>query len=141
MFLKELISQGWQALMRDRLRSTLTTLGIVWGLASVVLLLAYGQGVGGSFLHAFLNMGNNVIVLWPGQTSMQAGGQRAGKKVNYECEDVEAIRDEGPIVRVVSAEIDRDFGFKLVPVRLAYVRLWEHVRGTFLCSFCWKPWF
>jgi putative ABC transport system permease protein len=82
--------------MRDRLRSTLTMLGIVWGLASVVLLLAYGQGLGGSVLHAFLNMGNNVIVLWPGQTSMQAGGQRAGKKVNYEYEDVEAIRDEVP---------------------------------------------
>jgi len=113
MFLSELISQGWQALMRDRLRSTLTMLGIVWGLASVVLLLAYGQGLGGSVLHAFLNMGNNVIVLWPGQTSMQAGGQRAGKKVNYEYEDVEAIRDEVPIVRAVSAEIDRDFGFKL----------------------------
>ena len=104
MFLKELISQGWQALMRDRLRSTLTMLGIVWGLASVVLLLAYGQGLGGSVLHAFLNMGNNVIVLWPGQTSMQAGGQRAGKQVNYQYEDVEAIRDEVPIVRAVSAE-------------------------------------
>ena len=123
MFLKELISQGWQALMRDRMRSLLTMLGIVWGLASVVLLLAYGQGLGGSVLHAFLNMGNDVIVLWPGQTSMQAGGQRAGKKVNYEYEDVEAIRDEVPIVRAVSGEIDRDFGVKLgtrvvtVPVR------------------------
>jgi putative ABC transport system permease protein len=123
MFLKELILQGWQALMRDRMRSLLTMLGIVWGLASVVLLLAYGQGLGGSVLHAFLNMGNDVIVLWPGQTSMQAGGQRAGKKVNYEYEDVEAIRDEVPIVRAVSGEIDRDFGVKLgtrvvtVPVR------------------------
>jgi putative ABC transport system permease protein len=123
MFLKELILQGWQALMRDRMRSLLTMLGIVWGLASVVLLLAYGQGLGGSVLHAFLNMGNDVIVLWPGQTSMQAGGQRAGKKVTYEYEDVEAIRDEVPIVRAVSGEIDRDFGVKLgtrvvtVPVR------------------------
>jgi putative ABC transport system permease protein len=123
MFLKELISQGWQALMRDRMRSLLTMLGIVWGLASVVLLLAYGQGLGGSVLHAFMNMGNDVIVLWPGQTSMQAGGQRAGKKVNYEYEDVEAIRDEVPIVRAVSGEIGRDFGIKLgtrvvtVPVR------------------------
>ena len=113
MFLKELISQGWQSLMRDRMRSALTMLGIVWGLASVVLLLAYGQGLGGCVLHAFLNMGNNVIVLWPGQTSMQAGGQRAGKKVTYELEDVEAIRDEVPIVRAVSGEIDRDFGFKI----------------------------
>ena len=57
MFLKELITQGWQALLRNRLRSTLTMLGIVWGLASVVLLLAYGQGLGGSVLHAFLNHG------------------------------------------------------------------------------------
>ena len=123
MFLKELISQGWQALMRDRMRSLLTMLGIVWGLASVVLLLAYGQGLGGSVLHAFLNMGNDVIVLWPGQTSMQAGGQRAGKKVTYEYEDVEAIRDEVPLVRAVSGEINRDFGVKLgtrvvsIPVR------------------------
>jgi putative ABC transport system permease protein len=123
MFLKELIFQGWQALMRDRLRSTLTMLGIMWGLASVVLLLAYGQGLGGCVVHAFMNMGNNVIVMWPGQTSLQAGGQRAGKKVTYELEDVEAIRDEVPIVRAVSGEINRDFGFKLgtrvvsIPVR------------------------
>src|SRR5271169_5407929 len=99
--------------MRNRLRSVLTMLGIVWGLVSVVILLAYGQGLGGSVLHAFLNMGNNVIVIWPGQTSMQAGGQRAGKAVKYELEDVEAIRDEVPIVRAVSGEIDRDFPFKI----------------------------
>ena len=57
MFLKELISQGWQALMRDRTRSALTMLGIGWGLVSVVLLLAYGQGLGGCVLHAFLEHG------------------------------------------------------------------------------------
>ena len=113
MYIKELISQGWQSLMRNRLRSALTMLGIGWGVVSVVLLLAYGQGLGGCVLHAFLNMGNNVIVIWPGQTSMQAGGQRAGKAVKYELEDVEAIRDEVPIVRAVSGEIDRDFGFKI----------------------------
>src|SRR5437899_8370363 len=113
MFLKELISQGWQSLMRDRLRSALTMLGIGWGLVSVVLLLAYGQGLGGCVLHAFLNMGNNVIVLWPGEASRKAGGQRAGKGVKYEREDVEAIRDEVPIMRAVSGESDRDFGFKI----------------------------
>lgn len=113
MYLKELISQGWQALMRNRLRSLLTMLGIVWGLASVVILLAYGRGLGGSVMHAFMNMGTNIIVLWPGQTSMQAGGQRAGKKVEYKYEDLQAIRDEVPLVRAVSGEIDRDFGFKV----------------------------
>jgi putative ABC transport system permease protein len=113
MFLKELILQGWQALLRNRMRSVLTMLGIVWGLASVVILLAYGQGLGGSVLNAFMNMGNNVMVLWPGQTSMQAGGQRAGKKVTFEYEDVEAVRDEVPIVRAVSAESCSDIGYKV----------------------------
>jgi putative ABC transport system permease protein len=111
-FLKELICQSWQALMRHRLRSALTMLGIVWGLVSVVILLAYGQGLGGSVLHAFLNMGDNVIVIYPGQTSMQAGGERAGKKIKFEYEDVQAIREEVPIVRAVSGEVNRNLAFK-----------------------------
>ena len=113
MLFRELISQGWQSLMRNRLRSLLTMLGIVWGLASVVLLLSYGQGLGGTVAMAFNSVGHDVIVLWPGQTSLQAGGQRAGKPVQYEYEDVQAIRDEVPIVRAVSAEIDRDFAYKV----------------------------
>jgi putative ABC transport system permease protein len=111
-FLRELVWQSWQALMRNRLRSGLTMLGIVWGLVSVVILLAYGQGLGGSVLAAFMSMGNNVVVLWEGQTSMQAGGQRAGKKVTYQYEDVQAVREEVPIVRAVSAEVDRNLPFK-----------------------------
>jgi putative ABC transport system permease protein len=113
MMLKELILQGWQALMRNRLRSVLTMLGITWGLVSVVILLSYGQGLGGGILAAFSAMGNNVIVLWPGQTSMQAGGQRAGKKIKYEYADVEAIRDEVPLVRAVSAESTDQLPYKL----------------------------
>jgi putative ABC transport system permease protein len=77
-----------------------------------VILLAYGQGLGGGVLRAFMNMGNNVLVMWPGQTSLQAGGQRAGKPIHFEYEDVEAIREEVPIIRAVSAEVDRNFGFK-----------------------------
>jgi putative ABC transport system permease protein len=111
-FLKELIAQSWQALMRNRLRSVLTMLGIVWGLVSVVILLAYGQGLGGSVLHAFLTMGDNVIVIFPGQTSLQAGGERAGKKVHFEYEDTQAIREEVPIVRAVSGEVNRNLAFK-----------------------------
>jgi putative ABC transport system permease protein len=113
MMLKELILQGWQALMRNRLRSLLTMLGITWGLVSVVILLAYGQGLGGGILAAFSAMGNNVIVLWPGQTSMQAGGQRAGKKIKFEYADVEAIRDDVPLVRAVSAESTDALPYKL----------------------------
>jgi len=112
MYLTELVQQSWTALRRNRMRSVLTMLGISWGVVSLVLLLAFGEGLGGGILQATSNMGNNVIVLWPGQTSMQAGGQRAGRKIHYAYEDIEAIRDEVPIIRAVSAESVSDFGFK-----------------------------
>jgi putative ABC transport system permease protein len=111
--LKDLIVQGWEALMRNRLRSFLTMLGIIWGLVSVVVLLAYGQGLGNGVFMAFTSMGNNVLVLWPGQTSLQAGGQRAGKKVRYEYADVEAIRSDVPLVHAVSAESVDQLGYKV----------------------------
>ena len=109
----ETCRQGWHALMRNRLRSTLTMLGIVWGIASVVILLAYGQGLGSSIMTAFMGIGNNVVMMWPGQTSMQAGGQRAGRRIRYEYADIEAIREEVPIIKGVSAESDEDLGFKV----------------------------
>lgn len=113
MYWRELIEQSWIALLRNRMRSVLTMLGIAWGVVSVVLLLAFGEGLGGGITSAVHNMGNNVIVLWPGQTSMQAGGQRAGRRIRYEYEDVEAIRQEVPIIRAVSAESVGNFGFKV----------------------------
>jgi len=113
MRLKELVRQSWASLRRNRLRSALTMLGITWGVVSVVLLLAFGRGLGGAVVTAMGNMGNNVIVIWPGQTSMQAGGQRAGRSVHFEYADVEAIRSDVPLVRAVSAESCSDFGYKI----------------------------
>ena len=112
MRLKELIAQSWDALSRNRLRSILTMMGIVWGLTTVVLLLGYGESVSAGVLRAFLGIGNNVIMVWEGQTSMQAGGQRAGKRIHYKYEDIQAIRDEAPLVRLISAEWDDPIAFK-----------------------------
>ena len=112
MWLKEVILQSWESLQRNRLRSILTMLGITWGLATVVLLLGYGQGVGESVYTAFTGIGNNVIIFWQGQTSMQAGGQRAGKPVRFKYEDLQAIRDEVPLVKAVSAEQDINLPIK-----------------------------
>ncbi len=110
--MKETLIEGWVSLMRNRTRSLLTMLGIVWGLASVVLLLAYGNGLGKSVFSAFMGIGNNVIMIWGGQTSMQAGGQRAGKRVSYKLEDVQAVRDEVPLLKAVSAESDFNVAVK-----------------------------
>jgi putative ABC transport system permease protein len=110
--LKELIRQSWDALTRNRLRSILTMMGILWGLTTVVLLLGYGQSVSAGVLNAFLGIGNNVIMVWEGQTSMQAGGERAGKRIHFKYDDIEAIREEAPLVRLVSAEWDDNFPYK-----------------------------
>ncbi len=112
MWLTEIIVESWASLARNRLRSALTMLGITWGLVTVVLLLGYGQGVGESVLNAFLGIGNNVIMIWQGQTSMQAGGERAGKRIKYKYEDIQAIRDEVPILKGVSAEDDNGLPIK-----------------------------
>ena len=112
MQVKEVIQQSWDALTRNRLRSILTMMGIVWGLTTVVLLLGYGQSVSTGVLNAFLGIGNNVIMVWEGQTSMQAGGQRAGKRIHFKYDDVQAIREEAPLVRLVSGEWDDNFGYK-----------------------------
>ena len=110
--IREIVSEGWSSLMRNRLRSVLTMLGIIWGLVTVVILLGYGQGVGLSVLHAFTGIGNNVIMIWGGQTSMQAGGERAGKRVKLQYEDAQAVRDEVPILRAVSIEDDENLAYK-----------------------------
>ncbi len=113
MLMQETISQGWQSLMRNRLRSALTMLGIVWGLVCVVLLLAYGNGVGDTVFTAMSNMSSGILVIRGGQTSMQAGGQRAGRPVRLEYADVQALKEEGTLFRAVSAESSNQFGVKV----------------------------
>ena len=111
----EIIRQSIDSLLRNRLRSGLTMLGIVWGLVTVVLLLSYGQSLGDGVLQGFLGIGNNVIMMWGGQTSMQAGGERAGKRIKFLDGDVEAVRDGVPFLKAVSAETDDGFSFKYGP--------------------------
>jgi putative ABC transport system permease protein len=115
MNLVEVVTQSVQSLLRNRLRSALTMLGIAWGLVTVVLLLSYGSSVGKEVLNGFMGIGNNVIMFWGGQTSMQAGGERAGQKVKFRDGDVEAIRDSVPFLKGVSAETDDTFSFHYGP--------------------------
>ena len=112
---KEAINESLESLKRNRVRSGLTMLGIAWGLVTVVLLLSYGKSVGDEVLRGFLGIGNNVIMIWGGQTSMQAGGERAGQKVKLLDGDMEAVRDSLPFLRAVSRETDDGFSIKYGP--------------------------
>ncbi len=115
MNIREATSQSVESLMRNRTRSALTMLGIVWGLVTVVLLLSYGRSLGNAVMQGFLGIGNNVIMLWPGQTSMQAGGQRSGTRIKFVDGDMEAVRDSLPFLRAVSRETDDGFAVKYGP--------------------------
>jgi len=115
MNLSEAFVQSVDSLRRNRVRSILTMLGIVWGLVTVVLLLSYGSAIGACVLQGFLGIGNNIVMVWGGQTSMQAGGQRSGQPVKLVDGDAEAIRDALPYLRAVSRETDDTFSVKYGP--------------------------
>ncbi|MGE0452088.1 MAG: ABC transporter permease [Vicinamibacteria bacterium] len=107
--LREVIVQAWDALLRNRTRSALTMLGIVWGIVAVTVLMAYGQGFRGVLVRAFDAFGKSAVVAWPGQTSEQAGGERAGRRIRFEREDLAQVLAEATLVRAASLETVRRY--------------------------------
>ena len=105
--LLEIMYEAWIALKRNRTRSALTMLGIVWGIATVTLLIAYGNSFRSILVNGFNAFGKGAVICWPQQTSEQPGGQRAGKKVVFEKEDVELIKETVPLVKHVCLETVR----------------------------------
>src|SRR5262252_1840357 len=102
--LTEIIREAWIALKRNITRSLLTMLGIVWGIATVTLLIAYGNSFRSVLVHGFDAFGKSVVICWPQQTSEQPGGQRAGKKVVLEQADLEMVKETAPLVKHVCLE-------------------------------------
>ena len=101
------IRQALDALRQHTFRSILTLMGITWGIVAVTILNAYGDGFNRTVMRAFDAFGPDVAILWPGQTSEQAGGERAGRRVMLEAGDVERILAECPLVKSASPEIVR----------------------------------
>src|SRR5438445_3034184 len=97
--LTEIIREAWIALKRNYTRSLLTMLGIVWGIATVTLLIAYGSSFRNILVSGFNAFGKSVVICWPQQTSEQPGGQRAGKKVVLEKSDLDMVKADAPLVK------------------------------------------
>ena len=107
--LREIVREAAYGLYHHRFRAALSMLGISWGIISVVVLLAYGDGFRGALDAGFKGaFSDGTVVVFPGQTSLQAGGERAGKRVRVTVDDVLAI-GEIPLVKNVSPEFMRDF--------------------------------
>lgn len=104
MIIKEVFVQAIQALIGHRIRAAMTMTGIAWGIVAVVLLMAYGNGFHNALAVGFRRaFSNGTVVIWNGQTSMQAGGERAGRKVRLKEEDAEPLRQLG-LIKYVSPE-------------------------------------
>src|SRR3974390_1136109 len=100
----EVFKEAWAALGRNPVRSLLTMTGISWGIMAVTLLLSYGSGFRGVLMYTFEVFGKGAVVAWPGTTSEQAGGERAGKVVRFEAEDAEWVKAQSPLIKRVTLE-------------------------------------
>ena len=74
-------------------------LGMAWGIATVVLLLAYGSGFERGLWVAFRSFGTNLIFVFPGRTSLQAGGTKAGSEMKLTVNDLDYIQAEVPLLK------------------------------------------
>ncbi|MBN1571029.1 MAG: ABC transporter permease [Acidobacteria bacterium] len=94
-----------RALKFNRQRSILTMASLAWGVSCFVILYSYGDGFHVALQTAFRSVGQDLILMWGGRTSTQAGGERAGKTVRLDLSDVDAIRETVPLVGAISPEI------------------------------------
>jgi putative ABC transport system permease protein len=109
--LNDIFAQAVEAMQHNRRRTLITVVGMAWGIATVVLLLAYGAGFGQAFENIFAQFGTNMIGVFPGRTSEQAGGEKAGVKIQLTQDDVERIQETVPGVLRVAPTL-----YKTVPV-------------------------
>src|ERR671922_915936 len=101
----DLIRQAYSALGHNRRRTVLTMLGMACGIATVVLLLAYGAGFERGVWIAFRSFGTNLVFVFPGRTSLQAGGTKAGNEIKLSVNDLDYVRAEVPLLKRLSPEV------------------------------------
>ena len=105
--MKEAFLQSLQNLRANKLRSFLTMFGILWGMVSVVILSAMGEGFQQGNEKVLKELGKNIGIVWGGRTGMQAGGERAGRLIRLNLEDARAFEAESAMIDVVSPELQK----------------------------------
>jgi len=110
--IRDVFGQAYSALKHNRRRAALTMLGMAWGIATVVLLLAYGTGFERAIMIMFTSFGSRMIGVFPGRTSHQAGGVKAGTEVRFTLQDLEYISNEVPLIKRSSPMVDKQVGVR-----------------------------
>jgi putative ABC transport system permease protein len=104
---RDLLQEAYAAMRHNRRRTALTMLGMAWGIATVVMLLAYGNGFGQACTNIFANFGTKLVIVVPDRTGMQAGGQKAGVLVRFTQDDVETLSTNLPQISQITPEVSK----------------------------------
>src|SRR3954453_16550490 len=105
---RDIFTQAYSAMRHDLRKTLLTMLGMAWGIATVVLLLAYGEGFGRAIRSIWDSFGATAVGIYPGRTSQQAGGNKAGAAVRFTNEDVQVLQNVVPPARHFSRVAQMD---------------------------------
>jgi putative ABC transport system permease protein len=106
--LRDLLQESYEAMRHNRRRTALTMLGMAWGIATVVMLLAYGDGFGRACANIFANFGTKLFIIVPGRSSMQAGGEKAGALTRLTLDDVELLTASIPQITHITPSCDKN---------------------------------
>ena len=100
--IRDVVTEAYVALRTNRRRTAITILGMAWGIATVVLLLAYGTGFSTAIVNIFKSYASmQSMVVVGGRTSMQAGGNKAGINVRLTKDDIDRVLTNVPqIIRI-----------------------------------------
>ena len=123
--MKDILRQLYRDLRNEKLRTFLTIFGIVWGTVAISLMLAFGTGLHKQLVKNTAGLGDRIMIIWPGLTSIPYEGLGKGRRLRITEEDIEAIRKEVPGLRRASGEymnsMRLDYGTKTVSVDISGV--------------------
>jgi putative ABC transport system permease protein len=107
MTLSEILRQAVATFRAHKMRTFLTMFGLVWGIASVIILVGLGRGFVVDQKRHMETLGKDLVIVWGGRTSSQVGGRAAGREIRLNVDDAELIRDECYLIKNVSPELRR----------------------------------
>jgi putative ABC transport system permease protein len=108
MVLRDLIGDVFRTLWVHKLRTLLTMFGIAWGIVSIVLMVAAGEGLRVGQARQAETLGKDIMIVFSGRTSLQAGGQRSGREVQWDDRDVPFVQDQSPDCQYVIPELGQE---------------------------------
>jgi putative ABC transport system permease protein len=115
MVFSDLLRDTLRTLAQHKLRTFLTMFGIAWGIVSITLMVAAGEGLRVGQAKVAEAFGRDVMIVFAGQTSLQAGGMRAGRKLQWMATDHLVVAPQAPACAYVMPELGQN-----MPVRSAY---------------------